>query len=44
AAPINITTAQPSEATKTTVDIATTARAKGIVFHVGRSQQQEQLL
>nr|GEV77209.1 ribonuclease H-like domain-containing protein [Tanacetum cinerariifolium] len=33
AAPINITTAQPSEATKTTIDISTTPKAKGIVFH-----------
>nr|GEX03924.1 hypothetical protein [Tanacetum cinerariifolium] len=33
AALINITTAQPSEATKTTVDISTTPKAKGIVFH-----------
>nr|GEV11087.1 hypothetical protein [Tanacetum cinerariifolium] len=33
AAPTNITTAQPSEATKTTVDISTTLKAKGIVFH-----------
>nr|GEY03556.1 hypothetical protein [Tanacetum cinerariifolium] len=33
AAPTNITTAQPSEATKTTVDITTTPKAKGIVFH-----------
>nr|GEU47957.1 hypothetical protein [Tanacetum cinerariifolium] len=32
-APINITTAQPSEATKTTVDITTTPKAKRIVFH-----------
>nr|GEV33037.1 hypothetical protein [Tanacetum cinerariifolium] len=32
-APINITTAQPSEATKTTVDISTAPNAKGIVFH-----------
>nr|GEY03233.1 putative reverse transcriptase domain-containing protein [Tanacetum cinerariifolium] len=31
-APINITTAQPSEATKTTVDITTAPKAKGIVF------------
>nr|GEY34629.1 uncharacterized mitochondrial protein AtMg00810-like [Tanacetum cinerariifolium] len=29
----NITTAQPSEATKTTVNISTTPKAKGIVFH-----------
>nr|GEV97983.1 hypothetical protein [Tanacetum cinerariifolium] len=33
AAPTNITTAQPSEATKTTVDITTATKAKGIVFH-----------
>nr|GEU39118.1 retrovirus-related Pol polyprotein from transposon TNT 1-94 [Tanacetum cinerariifolium] len=33
AAPTNITTAQPSEATKTTVDISTAPKAKGIVFH-----------
>nr|GEW95593.1 retrovirus-related Pol polyprotein from transposon TNT 1-94 [Tanacetum cinerariifolium] len=33
AAPTNITTAQPSEATMTTVDITTTPKAKGIVFH-----------
>nr|GEV90714.1 hypothetical protein [Tanacetum cinerariifolium] len=33
AAPTNITTAQPSEATKTTVDITTASKAKGIVFH-----------
>nr|GEY67821.1 hypothetical protein [Tanacetum cinerariifolium] len=33
AAPTNITTAQPSEATKTTVDITTAPNAKGIVFH-----------
>nr|GEX81252.1 ribonuclease H-like domain-containing protein [Tanacetum cinerariifolium] len=33
AAPTNITTAQPSEATKTTVDITTAPKAKGIVFH-----------
>nr|GEY55865.1 hypothetical protein [Tanacetum cinerariifolium] len=33
AAPTNITTAQASEATKTTVDITTTHKAKGIVFH-----------
>nr|GEU78752.1 xylulose kinase-1 [Tanacetum cinerariifolium] len=33
ATPINISTAQPSEATKTTVDIPTTPKAKGIVFH-----------
>nr|GEU83892.1 hypothetical protein [Tanacetum cinerariifolium] len=33
AAPTNITTAQPSEATKTTVDITTSHKAKGIVFH-----------
>nr|GEW31370.1 putative ribonuclease H-like domain-containing protein [Tanacetum cinerariifolium] len=32
-APINITTAQPSEVTKTTVDISTAPKAKGIVFH-----------
>nr|GFA94689.1 hypothetical protein [Tanacetum cinerariifolium] len=32
-APTNITTAQPSEAIKTTVDIITTPKAKGIVFH-----------
>nr|GEX18203.1 hypothetical protein [Tanacetum cinerariifolium] len=29
----NITIAQPSEATKTTVDISTSPKAKGIVFH-----------
>nr|GEV27700.1 ribonuclease H-like domain-containing protein [Tanacetum cinerariifolium] len=33
AAPTNITTAQPSEATKTTIGITTTLKAKGIVFH-----------
>nr|GEZ05580.1 hypothetical protein [Tanacetum cinerariifolium] len=33
AAPTNITTAQPSKATKTTVDITTAPKAKGIVFH-----------
>nr|GEV49534.1 hypothetical protein [Tanacetum cinerariifolium] len=33
AAPTNITTAQPSEATKITVDITTAPKAKGIVFH-----------
>nr|GEY26779.1 putative reverse transcriptase domain-containing protein [Tanacetum cinerariifolium] len=33
AAPTNITTTQPSEATKTTVDITTDPKAKGIVFH-----------
>nr|GEZ78056.1 hypothetical protein [Tanacetum cinerariifolium] len=33
AAPINITTAQPSEATKIIVDITTAPKAKGIVFH-----------
>nr|GEW87125.1 hypothetical protein [Tanacetum cinerariifolium] len=32
-APTNITTAQPSEATKTTVDISIAPNAKGIVFH-----------
>nr|GEW72856.1 hypothetical protein [Tanacetum cinerariifolium] len=32
-APTNITTAQPSEATKTTIDITTALKAKGIVFH-----------
>nr|GEW40521.1 hypothetical protein [Tanacetum cinerariifolium] len=32
-APTNITTAQPSEATKITVDITTAPKAKGIVFH-----------
>nr|GEV07108.1 integrase, catalytic region, zinc finger, CCHC-type, peptidase aspartic, catalytic [Tanacetum cinerariifolium] len=32
-APTNITTAQPSEATKTTVDISIAPKAKGIVFH-----------
>nr|GEW07622.1 hypothetical protein [Tanacetum cinerariifolium] len=32
-APTNITTAQPSEATKTTVDITTAPKAKGIVFY-----------
>nr|GEY19047.1 copia protein [Tanacetum cinerariifolium] len=31
-APTNITTARPSEATKTTVDITTAPKAKGIVF------------
>nr|GEW09118.1 hypothetical protein [Tanacetum cinerariifolium] len=29
----NITTTQPSEATKTTIDITTAPKAKGIVFH-----------
>nr|GEY20793.1 hypothetical protein [Tanacetum cinerariifolium] len=33
AAPTNITTVQPSEATKIIVDIATNPKAKGIVFH-----------
>nr|GEU41287.1 retrovirus-related Pol polyprotein from transposon TNT 1-94 [Tanacetum cinerariifolium] len=33
AAPTSITTAKSSEATKTTVDISTTPKAKGIVFH-----------
>nr|GEU55104.1 hypothetical protein [Tanacetum cinerariifolium] len=33
ATPTNITTAQPSEATKITVDITTALNAKGIVFH-----------
>nr|GEX04287.1 hypothetical protein [Tanacetum cinerariifolium] len=33
AAPINITTAQPSKATKTSIDITTAPKAKGIVFH-----------
>nr|GEW38455.1 ribonuclease H-like domain, reverse transcriptase, RNA-dependent DNA polymerase [Tanacetum cinerariifolium] len=33
AALTNITNAQPSEATKTTVDITTAPKAKGIVFH-----------
>nr|GEW43896.1 hypothetical protein [Tanacetum cinerariifolium] len=33
AAPTNITTTQPSEATMTTVDITTALKAKGIVFH-----------
>nr|GEU75457.1 hypothetical protein [Tanacetum cinerariifolium] len=33
AAPTNITTAQPSEATKITIDITTAPKAKGIVFH-----------
>nr|GEV96020.1 hypothetical protein [Tanacetum cinerariifolium] len=33
ATPTNITTAQPSEATKTTVDITSATKAKGIVFH-----------
>nr|GEZ85375.1 hypothetical protein [Tanacetum cinerariifolium] len=33
AAPTNITTAQPSEATNTIVDITTAPKAKGIVFH-----------
>nr|GEW35779.1 uncharacterized mitochondrial protein AtMg00810-like [Tanacetum cinerariifolium] len=33
AAPINITTAQPSEATKITVNITIAPKAKGIVFH-----------
>nr|GFB83119.1 hypothetical protein [Tanacetum cinerariifolium] len=33
AAPTNITSAQPSEATKTTVDITTAPKAKRIVFH-----------
>nr|GFD00500.1 hypothetical protein [Tanacetum cinerariifolium] len=32
-APINITTAQSSKATETTVDITTATKAKGIVFH-----------
>nr|GEU92906.1 probable RNA 3'-terminal phosphate cyclase-like protein [Tanacetum cinerariifolium] len=32
-APTNITTAQPNKAIKTTVDITTTPKAKGIVFH-----------
>nr|GEY85640.1 hypothetical protein [Tanacetum cinerariifolium] len=32
-APTNITIAQPSEATKTNVDITTALKAKGIVFH-----------
>nr|GEY52032.1 hypothetical protein [Tanacetum cinerariifolium] len=32
-APTNITTTQPSEATKTTFDISTAPKAKGIVFH-----------
>nr|GEZ50699.1 hypothetical protein [Tanacetum cinerariifolium] len=32
-APTNTTTAQPSEATKTTVDNTTAPKAKGIVFH-----------
>nr|GEY57316.1 hypothetical protein [Tanacetum cinerariifolium] len=32
-APINITTTQPSKATKKTVDITTAPKAKGIVFH-----------
>nr|GEW40031.1 putative ribonuclease H-like domain-containing protein [Tanacetum cinerariifolium] len=32
-APTKITTAQPSEATKITVDITTAPKAKGIVFH-----------
>nr|GEV75337.1 hypothetical protein [Tanacetum cinerariifolium] len=31
--PTNITTTQPSEAKKTTVDIPTASKAKGIVFH-----------
>nr|GEZ66092.1 hypothetical protein [Tanacetum cinerariifolium] len=33
AALTNTTTAQPSEATKTTIDITTAPKAKGIVFH-----------
>nr|GEY71660.1 hypothetical protein [Tanacetum cinerariifolium] len=33
AAPTNITIAQPSEATKTTVDITTAPKANGIAFH-----------
>nr|GEX62204.1 zinc finger, CCHC-type [Tanacetum cinerariifolium] len=33
AAPTNITIAQPSEATKATVDITTAPKAKGIAFH-----------
>nr|GEZ01728.1 hypothetical protein [Tanacetum cinerariifolium] len=33
AAPTNITIAQPSEATRTTVDITTAPKTKGIVFH-----------
>nr|GFB52513.1 hypothetical protein [Tanacetum cinerariifolium] len=32
-APTNITTAQPSKAAKTTVDISNAPKAKGIVFH-----------
>nr|GEZ85266.1 hypothetical protein [Tanacetum cinerariifolium] len=32
-APTNITTTQPSEATKITVNISTTLKSKGIVFH-----------
>nr|GEX91153.1 hypothetical protein [Tanacetum cinerariifolium] len=32
-APTNVATAQPSEATKTNVDITTAPKAKGIVFH-----------
>nr|GEX89000.1 hypothetical protein [Tanacetum cinerariifolium] len=32
-APTNITTAQPSKATETTIDITTAPKAKGIVFH-----------
>nr|GEU49031.1 ribonuclease H-like domain, reverse transcriptase, RNA-dependent DNA polymerase [Tanacetum cinerariifolium] len=38
AAPTNITTARPSEAIKTTVDISTTHKAKGIVFMMWRTQ------
>nr|GFA03286.1 hypothetical protein [Tanacetum cinerariifolium] len=33
ASPTNITTTQPSEATKITVNISTTPKSKGIVFH-----------
>nr|GEX50456.1 hypothetical protein [Tanacetum cinerariifolium] len=44
AAPTNITTAQPSEATKTTIDITTAPKAKWIVLMIRRSQQQKQFL
>nr|GEU36959.1 hypothetical protein [Tanacetum cinerariifolium] len=43
-APTNITTAQPSEATKTTVDITIAPKAKGIVIHDMVESKQEQLL
>nr|GEY76623.1 putative ribonuclease H-like domain-containing protein [Tanacetum cinerariifolium] len=38
-APTNITTAQPSEATKTIVDIPTAPKAEGIVFHAKQKAQ-----